>query len=148
MLTGLERVMTNPPTWFKVVAIVALLWNLMGCAAYLSDVTLSDEDVAKMTPAQQSLYESRPVWAVSATAVAVWFGAIGSLGLILRKRWALPFLVLSLLGVIVQDIALFGMSDAGSQAGAVAFVLQGVVLLVAIGLVMLASKASKNGWVT
>lgn len=68
------------------VAIVALLWNLLGCAALLTDVTLTPEDVVKMSPAQQALYESRPAWAVAATAVAVLGGALGRLGLLLCKR--------------------------------------------------------------
>ena len=31
------------------VAIVALLWNLLGCVAYLSDVTMSPEAIAQMS---------------------------------------------------------------------------------------------------
>ncbi len=140
--------MSSPPKWFKPVAIVALLWNLLGCFAYLSDVSLTPEDVAKMSAAQQALYNARPAWAVAATAIAVWGGALGSIGLIFRKRWSHALLALSLLGVIVQDVALFGLTDAASQAGPVALTLQGIVLLVAIGLVMLSRKAIKNGWVS
>lgn len=140
--------MNSQPKWFRPVAVVALLWNLLGCIAYLSDVTMTPEDVARMSPAQQALYESRPAWAVGATAIAVWCGALGCVGLILRKRWSYILLVLSLIGVIVQDAALFGLSDAARQAGAVALVLQGVVLLVSIGLVLLGRKAIKQGWVS
>lgn len=138
----------NPaPKWYLPVAILALLWNLLGCAAYLGDVMLTPDDIAKMSPAQQALYAARPAWAVSATAIAVWGGAAGCLGLVLRKRWALPLLLLSLAGVIVQDVALFGLSSAGSQAGTVAYVLQGLVLAIAIGLVLLARKAIARGWI-
>jgi hypothetical protein len=135
------------PKWYLPVTILALLWNLLGCAAYLSDVMLTPEDVAQMTAAQQAMYAARPAWAVAATATAVWFGAAGCLGLILRKRWARPLLVASLAGVIVQDVALFGMSDAAAAAGPSAMVLQGLVLLVAIGLVLLARKAAARGWI-
>lgn len=138
----------NPaPKWYLPVAILALLWNLLGCAAYLGDVMLTPDDIAKMSPAQQALYAARPAWAVSATAIAVWGGAAGCLGLVLRKRWALPLLVLSLAGVIVQDVALFVVSSAAAQAGTVAYVLQGLVLAIAIGLVLLARKAIARGWI-
>ena len=138
----------NPaPKWYLPVAILALLWNLLGCAAYLGDVMLTPDDIAKMSPAQQALYAARPAWAVAATAIAVWGGAAGCLGLVLRKRWALPLLLLSLAGVIVQDVALFVLSSAAAQAGTVAYVLQGLVLAIAIGLVLLARRAIARGWI-
>ena len=40
--------MTAAPKWFKPVVIVALLWNLLGCMAYLSDVMLTPADIAKI----------------------------------------------------------------------------------------------------
>ena len=138
--------MSALPRWYLPVTIVALVWNLLGCAAYLSDVTVTPDDVARMSAEQQALYAARPAWAVAATAIAVWGGAAGCLGLILRKRWAVPLLIASLAGVIVQDLSLFLLTNAAAQAGAVAMVLQGIVLLVAIGLVLLARKAAARGW--
>ena len=142
-----EANMVKAPAWFMPVAIVALLWNLLGCFAFASDLMLTPADVAKMSAEQQALYAARPAWAVAATAVAVIGGALGCIGLILRKRWALPLFVLSLVGVIAQDIGLFVLTDGAKLAGTVAVVLQGVVLLVAIGLVLLARKAIRNGWI-
>lgn len=139
--------MNKAPGWFLPVAIVALLWNLLGCFAFASDLMLAPADVAKMSAEQQALYAARPAWAVAATAVAVVGGALGCIGLILRKRWALPLFVLSLAGVVVQDVGLFVLADGASLAGPVAVALQGVVLLVAIGLVLLARKAIHNGWI-
>lgn len=137
--------MSTHPKWYTPVAWVALIWNLLGCAAYLADVMLTPEDVARMTADQQILYASRTSWAVAATAIAVWFGAAGSLGLILRQRWALPLLAASLLGLIVQDFGLFFMTNVPSNAAAT--VIQGFVLLVAIGLVQLARTAISRGWI-
>ena len=136
----------QPPKWFLPVAIVALLWNLMGCAAYLMDVMRSADDLAGMTAAQQALYDSRPAWAVAATAVAVWLGAAGSLGLVLRKAWARMLLLASLGGVILQDAWFLSVRDAVSAADPTAMTLQVVVLVVAISLVMLARTATAKGW--
>jgi len=138
--------MPTPPKWFRPVAIVALLWNLLGCAAYLADVTLSPADIAKLPPAQQALYATRPAWAISATAIAVWGGAAGCVGLIMKKRWATWLLVASLACVLVQNLWLFVLSDAARETGAIAFILQGVVLIVSIALVVLARKASAQRW--
>ena len=139
--------MEQAPKWFRPVAIAALVWNLLGCAAFLSDVMLTPEDVAKMSAAQQAMYAARPAWSVAATAIAVWGGAAGCLGLILRKRWAMPVLIASLAGVIVQDVSLFGLSKIPAETAAVAVVLQGLVLVIAIGLVLLARKAAARGWI-
>ena len=136
--------MSPAPKWYLPVTILALLWNLAGCAAYLSDVMLTPDDVARMPEAQQVLYAARTAWAVSATAIAVWGGAAGSLGLILRKRWAMPLLLASLAGLIVQDAGLFSVS--GAAAAPAALVLQGLVLVIGIGLIILARTASARGW--
>lgn len=138
--------MEQAPKWFVPVAIAALLWNLLGCFAYLSDAMLTADDLAKMTAAQQALYAARPAWSVGATAVAVWGGAAGCLGLIMRKRWATPLLTASLGGVILQDISLLMLSGAMAETGATVLALQGLVLLVAVGLVLLARKAVARGW--
>jgi len=134
------------PTWFKVVAVLALLWNLLGCFAFVSDLRLSPEDLANLPEAQQALYAARPGWAVAATAIAVLGGALGSIGLLLRKKWAFPVLVLSLLGILVQDFGLFVLADGASLGGPVAVVMQAVVLAVGIALVLLSRKGIARGW--
>lgn len=139
--------MERAPKWFMPVAIAALLWNLLGCVAYLTDMMMTPEDVARLSEAQQALYASRPAWAVAATAIGVWIGAAGCVGLILRKRWATLLLVASLAGVIVQDVGLFVLSEAAAQVGTVATVLQGVVLLISVGLVLLSRNAAAKGWI-
>lgn len=85
---------------------------------------------------------------MSATAVAVWGGALGCIGLFLRKRWALPLLIASLAGVVVQDLAIFVLTSAAATAGAAAYVVQGLVLVIAIALVQLGRKASAGGWLS
>jgi hypothetical protein len=140
--------MAAAPKWFKPVAVVALLWNLLGCVAFVLDVRLTPEDVAKLSAAQQAMYAARPAWSVAATGIAVWGGALGCIGLIFGRRWSYPLLALSLLGVIVQDASLVGMSSSMSQVSSTALILQGIVLVVAVGLVLLARKAIRNGWVS
>jgi hypothetical protein len=139
--------MRTLPKWYRPVAITALIWNLLGCAAYLADVMLTPEDIAAMSPEQQALYASRAAWAVAATAIAVWGGALGCLGLLLRKRWATPVLMASLAGVVVQDVGLFLVAGGAALAGPTVLVLQGLVLAVAVGLVFLGRKAAEREWI-
>jgi len=134
------------PKWFKPVVVVALLWNLIGCLAYLADVMVSPEAIAKMSAAEQALRAARPAWSVGATAIGVWFGAAGCVALLLRKS-ATMLLVVSLLGVIVQDISLAMIASQLAALGTAPLVLQGLVLLVCVGLVWLSRSAEAQGWI-
>ena len=136
----------NTPKWFKVVAVIALLWNLLGCLAFAMDLRMTPEDVAALPEAQQALYAARPGWAVVATAVAVIGGALGCVGLLLGRKWAFVLLLLSLAGILVQDYGLFVLADGASLAGPAAVIMQAIVLAVGIGLVLLGRKGISRGW--
>ena len=138
--------MNTSPTWFKVVAVLALIWNLLGCIAFASDMRLSPDDIANLPEAQQALYAARPGWAVAATAVAVIGGLLGCIGLLLGKRWAFILLALSLVGILVQDFGLFVLIEGASLAGTTAVVMQAIVLAVGIYLVLLSRKGIARGW--
>jgi len=138
--------MNTPPKWLRFMAIVAALWNLLGCIAFGADLNLSPEDIVGLPASQQALYAARPAWAVAATGIAVGGGVIGCIGLFLRKKWALPVLVLSLIGILLQDFGLFVLVDGAALAGPVAVVMQSVVLAIGIGLVWLSCKGMVRGW--
>jgi hypothetical protein len=140
--------MSGVPKWFKPVAVVALLWNLLGCAAFVFDLMLTPEALAALPVEQQALYAARPGWSVAATGIAVLGGALGCVGLLLRRKWALPVFVLSLAGIVAQDIALFVLVDGARLAGPVAVAMQAVVLVVGIALVLLGRRGIARGWLT
>lgn len=62
-----------------------------------------------------------------------------------RRRRAVARLWLSVVGIVAQDVAIFGIAD-GMAAGVTAAMLQTVVLLVGIALVVLARLAAAQGW--
>lgn len=138
--------MNKAPKWFIVSAALGLLWNILGCIAFIMDMRVTPEDIAKLPEAQQALYAARPAWSVVATAVAVFGGALGCVGLLVKRKWALGLLLLSLIGIVVQDIAMFGLGNGAALAGPVALVLQLVVLVVGVLLVILARKGVARAW--
>lgn len=137
--------MPNVPKWFMPVAVLALLWNLLGCFMIGQDVMLTPEDIAKLPPDMQAVNAGREAWMVIGSVVGVVAGALGSLGLVLRRRWATPLLVLSVLGLVAQDLGfvLIARTVPIPMAG---WILQGLVLVIAILLVLLARKAAARGW--
>jgi hypothetical protein len=115
-------------------------------AAVVADASLSQADIAALPEAQRAMYSARPEWSVVASFVAVIGGTLGTAALIFRRRWAQPLLLASLVGVVVQDLALFFIVGRSAQLGTAVFVLQGVVLVVAVALVLLVRKASALSW--
>ncbi|MCE9604654.1 MAG: hypothetical protein K8U03_07090 [Planctomycetia bacterium] len=138
--------MNTQPTWFKAAAVVALLWNLLGCFAFFADLRISPESLAKLPESQQALYAARPDWAIVAMAVSVFGGVLGCIGLLLRKKWAFVFLALSLIGILVQDFGLFVLADGASLAKPVAVIMQVIVLAIGVGLVGLSRIGIARGW--
>jgi len=89
--------MTNTnqiPTWFWIVSGLALVWNLMGVGAYFIQMNMSDDVMALLPEAERALYDNFPIWANIAFAIAVFGGTIGCIGLLMKKSWAKPILIL------------------------------------------------------
>ena len=133
-----------PPAWFRIVALLAIVWNAFGVFQYLSSVGLFGDPMASLTDAQRAAAESIPSAIIGAFAIGTFAGLIGSLGLFLRKRWALPALVVSLLALIALEGWIVFLSGALEVFGGIA--LPATVTLVALLLAWLAYHARQRGW--
>lgn len=92
---------------FWAISIFALLWYLMDMSAFFMRVFMSDETLLKMPEDQQLHIQNIPLWVNVVFAFEVFGGTLGSVGLLLRKKWALPLFVISLLGVISQTTYIY-----------------------------------------
>ena len=135
------------PTWFWVVAILALIWNLLGVSAYLMDVFMTPEMRATLPATEQELYENTPAWATAAYAIAVWSGALGSLLLLLRKSLAHTFLVLSFVGIMTQMIHAFFLTNSYEVFGPGGFIMPIMVIVVGLLLIVFARSARTKNWI-
>lgn len=138
--------MSTVAKWFYPVVVLALLWNALGLFVFWTDVTMTPEQIAAMPAAMQEVYQSRPLWSVLATATAVIGGVVGTLLLLMRLPVAAPILLLSLLGVVIQDVSFALNPAARALIDQTAMILQSLVLLIAIGLWYLARSAGQRGW--
>ncbi|MEJ2128152.1 MAG: hypothetical protein P8X81_04860 [Woeseiaceae bacterium] len=136
----------KPPTSFWIFGGAALVWNLIGLVAYISTVMMPPEALAKMTEDAQQFYTSTPAWATGAFALAVTSGVVGSLLLLLRKAWAVPLFVVSLLSVIVQNVDAFILRDAFGILGINSVILPSLVFVVAVLLLIYSRSCKENGW--
>ena len=138
----------KPELSFWIVGACALVWNLIGLVIYYSHVSMTPDALGGFTEAQQAFFNSTPVWATSAYAVAVTAGVLGSLFLLLRKAWAVPLFVLSLIGIVVQDLHAFVLSNGLEVWETKDIYLPAVVIVVAIALVMYSRGAKKKRLLT
>ncbi len=134
------------PAWFRVIAVVALLWFLMDITAFFMRVLMTEESINAMPANQQHLYRNMPVWVNIVFAGEVFGGALGSVALLLRKKWALPLFAVSILGVLSQTLHIWVRSDAISVMGAPAVVMPLVAILIGVGMIVLTKSAIARGW--
>lgn len=138
----------KPSVNFWIIAGAALVWNLLGIVIYVGQVSMSPEALAKLTEAQQDLITSTPAWSNAAWAIAVNAGAFGSLLLLLRKVWAIPFFLLSLLAVVVQDFEAFVLRDAYGVLGINSLIIPSMVFVIAVALFVYSRHAKGRGWLS
>ena len=139
--------MNKPPSWFWVVSVLALLWGGAGCAAYLSQVTESPADIARLPAAERELEMMLPVWLTGVYAIAVWSGLAGAVALLARRRIARVFYVVSLAAIVVQFGWIFAMTPIIAHMGfakAAGFPI--VIAVLGAALIEFAGFARARGW--
>ena len=95
------------PWHLWVVGIVYLLWSAMGALDYTMTQTRNAAYMAQFTPEQLAYFYSFPSWMVAGWAIGVWGGAIGSLFLLLRRRWAVSAFWIAFAGTCVGALYMF-----------------------------------------
>jgi hypothetical protein len=136
------------PGWFRVVAVLFLLWNLLGVWMFYSQYTMSPDQLAALPEGQQTLWKNMPAWAWVAYGVAVVGGALGALMLLMGKRVALPLFWVSLVAVLAQFSQVFFPGGALEVLGpAMALPMPVSIAVVAALQVWVARKAIARGWI-
>ncbi|WP_066218403.1 hypothetical protein [Formosa haliotis] len=97
----------KPPVWYWLVTGFSLLWNGMGVNAYFHQINNTEAFRSQYTEAQLQDFLETPTWVMRAYAVAVLFGFLASILLMVRKRLAYPMALTSLIAVIAQMSYLF-----------------------------------------
>ena len=96
-----ESTVARVPVHLWIVGALSLLWNGYGCFDYLMTKTRNASYLASLTAEQMAVFERIPGWVDVAWAVGVWGALLGSMLLLLRRRWAVHAFRLSLLGAAV-----------------------------------------------
>lgn len=135
-------------TGFWVVAILALLWNLIGVAMFFMQLNMSPEQVAQMPQADQEIFKALPQWLYIVFAIAVFGGLLGAIGLLIKKRWAVTMFFVSLLAILAQTIGMFTSTPAWQLKGGSTLVMPVILIVIAIFFWLYSQKAAVRGWLS
>ena len=131
------------PGWFYAVAALAFLFEAFGCWMYVAQVTA---DRASLPLDQRAMWDATPGWMTAAYAIAVWSGLAGTLLLLLRRRLAVPVLLLSLVAVIVQFSGLFLVPQLRQTVPESALAAPVILILACYLIFQFARVAQRRGW--
>lgn len=140
------------PMHLWIVGLLALLWNGFGCYDYLMTRMRNLDYFRSMAPdsdpeAMLAWVDGFPIYAQFGWGLGVWGGLLGSILLLMRSRWAVPALGLSLLGAILglgYQILLAPPPPPPMDEGAMAFI-PWVIILIAAGLYYYAHRQKQAG---
>ena len=138
----------KPSSLFYVISSVALVWNLMGVFNYLGQVLMSDEVLASLPKDQQLLYQDVPAWVTAAFAVAVFSGTLGAVFLLLKKKIASTFFILSFVGIVTQMSYGLLLDEKTDNYGPLGLLMPLMIIAVGAYLIWYSKKAKENRWLS
>lgn len=143
MAAGMQRL----PAWFWAVAVVLLLWNLIGAYACIQQFRLGAEAMGPATDYDRALYASMPVWYNWIFALAEAGGVGGAIALLLRNPAARPLFVVSLIAVVIQFGYLFATTDIIAQKGIWTTYFPLFIAAMGVFEIWFAAAAQRRGWI-
>lgn len=141
------------PVHLWIVGVLSLLWNSFGAWDYTATQLQYEPYMSAFTEEQLAYFYGFPAWVVAFWAFGVWGAFAGSVGLLLRKKWAVWSFGLSLVGLAVTTVYNFILTDglevmAGEMSTAVAIGLNALIWVVAILLFFYARAQAARGVLT
>jgi len=133
------------PRHLWIVGIIAVLWNAIGAFDYAATQLRLEAYMSQFTPEQLAYFYGFPAWAVAAWAIAVWSALLGSISLLLRKRWAVWLFGISLVGMAITALYNFVLTDGAAMMGSGAMAFTAVIWFIAISLFIYSRKMAERG---
>jgi hypothetical protein len=135
----------HTPIHLWVVGVVSLLWNAVGCFDYLATKLPIEWYMDQFTEAQLAYFYGVPAWFTVFWALGVWGALAGSVGLLLRRRWAVAAFAVSLLGLIVTTVYTVFLSDGLEIMGGEGAAFSAVIFVIAVLLLVYARRMAAVG---
>ena len=120
---------TKVPRHLWIVGVLSLLWNAMGAFDYTATQLRLDFYMSQVPPDQLAYINSFPSWAIAVWAIAVWGALLGSVGLLLRKSWAVWMFGASIVGMVLTGLYSYVLTDGLKVMGSGGLMFTGFIWL-------------------
>jgi len=141
-----QKTKSAVPLWYWVIATVALLWNLLGCAFLGVELFAQEAAMESMTADQKVWARSIPGWIYFVYGLAVSTGVAGSIGLFMRKGWTIAMFAICLVAVIVQMGYTMIIGGGLQVMGPSEAVMPSLVIVIAAALLWFSWFARSRNW--
>ena len=138
-------VAVKTPVHLWIVGVLALLWNSIGVFDYVASKFNLESYLSQFEPEMLDAVNAMPAWATASWAFGVWGAFVGTIGLLLRKKWAVWAYVASIAGLLLSNIYSFFLSNAAEAMGESYPYMNALIWAIAIGLLLYARAMSKKG---
>jgi len=136
------------PRHLWIVGVLAVLWNAIGAFDYTATKLRIESYMSQFTPEQLAYFYGFPAWAVATWAIAVWGALLGSIGLLLRRRWAVWAFGISIVAMLLTAVYNFGLSNGLAVMGQGAVLFTAVIWIIAFALFFYARAMAARGVLT
>jgi hypothetical protein len=138
--------MTKAPWHFWLVAILALVWNGYGGYDYLMTQTRNPGYLAMYTPAQIAYFDSLSIGEQASWGLGVWSAVAGSVLMILRKKLAVAFFLLQLVGIAGMLLYTYVLNaEAAKVMGSQGPIFSAVITVIGLFLAWYGVRMKKQG---
>ena len=109
-----------PPTSFWVISSALLLWGVGGASIYVAYFIETPEEFARTAEAAANrqayadYVANIPFWAIAVGMIAALTRLLGAIGLLLRRAWALPLYIISVVFFLVALYRAFILANVAS----------------------------------
>ena len=141
-----EEQKTVVPTWFWVIAAVSLMWNILGCVIFSSEVFAQESIIESMTDEQKQWVRSTPRWIYLVFAISVSTGVAGSIFLFMRKKLSVPLFAISFAAVLIQMVYTMLIAGGLQVMGPSGALMPTVVITLAVVWLWFSLLSKGKGW--
>jgi hypothetical protein len=139
----------KPNTAFWIIAVLALLWNIIGVYMWLYEYFLMTDEIRDSLPPEQvEIMANAPAWNMYLYGLAVITGLLASLLLLMRKKSAVGVFMLSLIAVLALQLYWMFAMDIVEKMGPQSLLMPLIVIAIAIFEYFYSKGAAKNGWLS
>lgn|SRR5690606_22008341 len=138
---------TKPNTAFWIIAVLALLWNIIGVFFWVSQTFLMTEEMmASYTPEQRQLMDSTPSWNTIVYGIATIGALLACIFLLTQKKIAIALFGLSLVTVLFLQLYWIFILDSVTIMGPQSIIFPLIIIAIAIFEYFYSKGAAQRGW--